>query len=134
MTDLPEPVRPDPASRWPVMLEPEGWADYALLDSGGGEKFERYGIGAFSGMSLALPLIEGCIAWLECRRIPEPHSEAAYDTFFGEVLAAQADARVFAGGRWAMREDNAALHTLHHLGGGNFGVIGDVVQGQVKMA
>jgi hypothetical protein len=31
-----------------------------------------------------------------------------------------------------MTPDNAALHTLHHLGGGHFGVIGDVVRGQVK--
>ncbi len=96
------------------------------------DKFERYGLGAFAGTMPALPLIEGCVAWLECRRIPEPHIEQAYDTFFGEVIAAQADARVFVDGRWAMTEDNAALHTLHHLGGGNFGVIGDVVQGQAK--
>ena len=27
----------------PVMLETEGWGDYALLDSGDGEKLERYG-------------------------------------------------------------------------------------------
>jgi flavin reductase (DIM6/NTAB) family NADH-FMN oxidoreductase RutF len=95
-------------------------------------KFARYGIGAFDGSELDLPLIDGCVAWLECRHIPEPHSEQAYDTFFGEVVAAQADARVFANGRWAMTDDNAALHTLHHLGGGHFGVIGDVVQGQGK--
>ena len=25
------------------MLETEGWADYALIDSGHGEKLERYG-------------------------------------------------------------------------------------------
>ncbi len=29
--------------RTPVMLETEGWNDYALLDSGNGEKLERYG-------------------------------------------------------------------------------------------
>ncbi len=95
-----------------------------------GDKFARYGIGVFDGPALALPLVEGCVGWLECRHIPEPHSEEAYDTFFGEVVAAQADARVFAGGRWAMNEHHAALHTLHHLGGGHFGVIGDVVQGR----
>ena len=31
------------ARRAPVMLETEGWRDYALLDSGNGEKLERYG-------------------------------------------------------------------------------------------
>jgi flavin reductase (DIM6/NTAB) family NADH-FMN oxidoreductase RutF len=98
------------------------------------DKFARYGIDAFAGTALALPLIEGCVAWLECRHLPEPHSEQAYDTFFGEVVAAQADARVFAGGRWALNDSNADLHTLHHLGGGHFGVVGDVVQGHVITA
>jgi 23S rRNA (cytosine1962-C5)-methyltransferase len=32
-----------PARRAPVILETEGWEDYALLDSGNGEKLERYG-------------------------------------------------------------------------------------------
>jgi 23S rRNA (cytosine1962-C5)-methyltransferase len=38
-----EPPRPAPASRALVMLETEGWSDYALLDSGRGFKLERYG-------------------------------------------------------------------------------------------
>ena len=32
-----------PARRAPVVLETAGWSDYALLDSGNGEKLERYG-------------------------------------------------------------------------------------------
>ncbi len=95
------------------------------------DKFARYGIAPFAGAALALPLIEGCVAWLECRRIAEPHSEQAYDTFFGEVVAAEADARVFAGGRWAFDDGNADLHTLHHLGGGNFGVVDATIQSHV---
>ena len=59
------------------------------------------------------------------------HSEQAYDTFFGEVVAAQADARVFVNGRWAFDDSNAALRTLHHLGGGHFGVTSNTVQGRV---
>jgi 23S rRNA (cytosine1962-C5)-methyltransferase len=31
------------ARRTPVILETEGWDDYALIDSGNGEKLERYG-------------------------------------------------------------------------------------------
>jgi hypothetical protein len=38
------------------------------------------------------------------------------------VVSAAADDRVFANGRWSFREDNADLHTLHHLGAGNFAV------------
>ena len=95
------------------------------------DKFERFGIASFAGPVLGLPLVDGCVAWMECRRLPEPHSEGAYDTFFGEVVSAEADARVFADGRWSFRADNAELHTLHHLGGGIYGVIGDVVAGSV---
>jgi flavin reductase (DIM6/NTAB) family NADH-FMN oxidoreductase RutF len=78
-----------------------------------------------------LPLVAGCVAWLECRRIPEPHAEQAYDTFFGEVVAAHADARVFSQGRWHFDADNAALHTLHHLGGGQFALPAASVQGRL---
>ena len=37
---------------------------------------------------------------------------------------AQADPRVFANGRWSFRDDNAALHTIHHLGAGQFAPAG----------
>lgn len=96
---------------------------YAVGSSSGREedKFARHGIAAARGPVLGLPVIEeGCAAWLECRLIPERHTEDAYDTCFGEVVAAAADARVFANGHWDFRADNLQLQTLHHLGGGNF--------------
>ena len=96
---------------------------YAVGTTSGrdGDKFARHGIEAAAGPVLGMPLIEqGCSAWLECRLIPEPHTEDAYDTCFAEVVAAAADARIFEHGRWSVREDNADLHTLHHLGAGNF--------------
>jgi flavin reductase (DIM6/NTAB) family NADH-FMN oxidoreductase RutF len=96
---------------------------------GGSDKFVRHGIATFEGPLLGLPLVEGCCAWLELRRIPEAHSEQAYDTVFGEVVSAQADDRVFANGRWSFRADNAEWHTLHHLGAGAFAVPSRVVQG-----
>ena len=96
---------------------------YAVGTTSGrdGDKFARHGIEAAAGPVLGVPLIEqGCSAWLECRLIPEPHTEDAYDTCFAEVVAAAADARIFERGRWSVREDNADLHTLHHLGAGKF--------------
>lgn len=93
-----------------------------------GDKFARYGVATFAGPALGLPLVEDCVAWLECRLIPEPHSEDAYDTCYGEVVSAQADDRVFSHGRWSFRDDNAALHTLHHLGGGAFAVASTALQ------
>jgi len=86
-----------------------------------GDKFARYGIAAQPGPVPGMPVIEaGCAAWLECRLIPEPHTQDAYDTCFAEVLAAAADPRIFAVGHWDFRADNKELQTIHHLGGGNF--------------
>ena len=101
------------------------------------DKFERFGLASAvrPGPVLGMPLIErGCCAWLECRLIPEPHIEQAYDTCFGEVVAAAADARVFAGGRWNFEAAPESLHTLHHLGAGHFAVAGRVVKARPASA
>ncbi len=96
-----------------------------------GDKFDRFGIASFSGPALGLPLVEGCIGWLECQVISEPHTEQAYDTFFVEVVSAQADPRVFANGHWMMDGRHPQLHTLHHLGAGLFAVAAETVQATV---
>lgn len=86
-----------------------------------GDKFARYRLEAITGPVLGVPLIEqGCAAWLECRLIPERHTEDAYDTCFAEVVAAAADPRIFANGHWRFDEHNAELQTIHHLGAGLF--------------
>lgn len=85
------------------------------------DKFARHGLAPRTGPVLGMPLLEaGCAAWLECRLIPEPHTEDAYDTCFGEVVAAAADPRIFVNGHWSFDAGNAELQTIHHLGGGNF--------------
>ncbi|MFZ4651759.1 MAG: flavin reductase family protein [Rubrivivax sp.] len=105
------------------------------LPADGPDKFTRHGLVARPGPVLGVPVVEeGCCAWLECRLIPEPHTEAAYDTCFAEVVSAAADPRVFAHGRWYFGEDNVALHTLHHLGAGKFAVAGAVVQARAARA
>ena len=104
---------------------------YAVGSASGrdGDKFARHGIAVRTGPVLGLPLLEaGCAAWLECRLIPERHTEDAYDTCFAEVVAAAADPRIFTAGRWSFREDNAALHSIHHLGAGLFVCGGAAVQ------
>ena len=101
---------------------------YAVGSTSGreGDKFARHGIVATAGAVLGVPLIEaGCVAWLECRLIREPHTEQAYDTCFAEVVAAAADERIFARGHWSVRDDNQSLHTIHHLGGGHFASAGN---------
>ena len=104
---------------------------YAVGSASGREfdKFTRHSIAARAGDATGVPLLEdGCSAWLECRLIPEPHTEQAYDTCFAEVVAAAADVRIFAQGRWSFRDDNTDLHTLHHLGAGQFVRAGQPIQ------
>ncbi|WP_248764751.1 flavin reductase family protein [Pseudomonas protegens] len=99
------------------------------LSQGGSDKFAAYGLQAFAGEQLAAPLLEGCVAWLECRLLPEPHNHLQYDLFLGEVIAAQADTRVFSEGRWHF-DGHDRLRTLHHVAGGHFLTIGDAVDGR----
>lgn len=104
---------------------------YTLGSESGAEadKFELHGLEADAGPVLGLPLLRGCVAHLECRLLPESHVQEAYDCFFGEVVSAQADERIFNNGHWlAPTEANADLHTLHHLGAGLFGIAAEAVQ------
>jgi len=73
------------------------------------------------------PMPVGCVAWLACRRLPEPAIEQAYDLFVAQVTAAWSDPRAYSEGRWhfAGGED---LRTLHHVAGGHYLVPGDWVR------
>lgn len=94
------------------------------------DKFKAYNLSTFAGEVVEAPLLEGCVAWLECRLMPEPHNQNQYDLFIGEVVAAWADERVFSDGRWHF-DGHDELRTLHHVAGGHFLVIGGNVDGKV---
>ncbi len=88
------------------------------------DKFNCYGIPVVRGPVLGLPLVEEkCLAWMECRLLPATSAQEKYDTLFGEVVSAAADARVFVEGRWQFDDDK--LNTLHHLGAGTLLVVPD---------
>lgn len=74
-------------------------------------------------------LVAGCVGWLACRLLPEPHNQSAYDLFIGQVTHAWADERAFANGKYRpLAEVPEALRTLHHLGAGRFVVPGQELQ------
>ena len=89
-----------------------------------GDKFSHFGLSTFPATKIDVPLLEGCVGWLECRVIPEPHNQKTYDLFIGEVVAAWADSRVFSDGHWHFTE-NDDLRTIHYIAGGNFMSIGE---------
>jgi len=92
-------------------------------------KLSRHGVELFTAPGSDVPLVAGCVGWLVCKWIPEPHNEQTYDLFIGEVVAAWADERVFSGGRWHFETAPDELRTIHHVAGGQFYAIGEPVQG-----
>lgn len=104
------------------------YAAGSLSGASHGDKFADCGLDRFHAQRIDAPLVEGCVAWLECRVIAEPHHQQAYDLFVAEVVAAQADERVFRGGRWHFDAAADELRTLHHQAGGAFFVSGATVQ------
>ncbi len=101
-------------------------SDSALAVPG---KLARHGVKTFGAPGHeALPLVEGCVAWLACRLVPEPHNQTAYDLFIGEVVGAWADERVFRAGRWHFDGAPEQLRTLHYVAGGQFYATGASLQ------
>lgn len=82
------------------------------------DKFSEMGIATLPGSIVAAPLVEGCLGWLECRVIPEPHVQQRYDLFIGEIVAAWADPRGFKNGHWVFQEGGP--RSIHYVAGGNF--------------
>jgi len=95
-----------------------------LLGKEADNKFEAFDLPTFSASKIAAPLVTGCVAWLECKLIAEPHIQDTYDLFLAEVVAAHADERVFSDGHWHFDGHNE-LRTIHHVAGGNFMAIGE---------
>lgn len=96
------------------------------------DKFADYGVQALDEPAAGSPLVAGCVAWLDCVRLPQPEQEARFDLFLGQVTGAWADARVFSAGRWHFETAPAGLRTLHHVAGGHFLAIGAPVEAPVE--
>lgn len=98
-----------------------------LLGKEADNKFEAFNLPTLAASKIEAPLLEGCVAWLECRVIPEPHIQSTYDLYLAEVVAAWADDRVFSDGHWNF-DGHDELRTLHHIAGGNFFTTGASLQ------
>lgn len=96
------------------------------------DKFAALGVGAIPASRVQAPLIDGCVAWLECKVIPEPNNEKRYDLFLGEVVAAWADPRAFKDGRWVFESED--LKTIHYIAGGNFFATGEAFEATTPLA
>lgn len=90
------------------------------------DKFRVHDIGEFPGEQISAPLLAGCVGWLECRVIPEPHVQSTYDLFLGEVVAAWADPAAFSDGHW--NSDQGGKRSIHYIAGGHFFETGDAFE------
>ncbi|WP_043594278.1 flavin reductase family protein [Chromobacterium haemolyticum] len=90
------------------------------------DKFAHSGLSRLPSLRVGAPRVDGCIAYLECRVISKPENESRYDLFIGEVVAAEADAEVFADGHW--RFDDDAKRSLHYIAGGAFFATGEAFE------
>ena len=50
------------------------------------DKFSQSGLSVEPASIVGAPLVGGCVAWLECKVIPEAHNEQRYDLFLAEVV------------------------------------------------
>jgi flavin reductase (DIM6/NTAB) family NADH-FMN oxidoreductase RutF len=89
------------------------------------DKFVHSSLSTFPAGMIDAPLVEGCVAWLECRVLPRPDNQQRHDLFIAEVVAAHADDQVFREGRWHFDDDD--LRTLHYFGGGSFALTGEML-------
>jgi flavin reductase (DIM6/NTAB) family NADH-FMN oxidoreductase RutF len=94
------------------------------------DKFAQFGLETFSALEIEVPLLKGCVAWLECKLLREPHNQNIYDLFIAEVVAAYADERVFSDGHWHF-EGNDDLRTIHHIAGGAFFATGTALKSTI---
>jgi flavin reductase (DIM6/NTAB) family NADH-FMN oxidoreductase RutF len=86
------------------------------------DKFSAFRLETFPGRCIPVPMLGGCIAWLECRVMPDDSQR--HDLMIGEVLAAYADSAVYSNNRWNFG-DNPDSRTCHYVGGGMFFATGE---------
>ena len=74
------------------------------------------------------PLVEGCVAQMDCRVLPTTaHVAGPHDLILAEVVQAWADPRVFSNGHWHFEDAPPELRSLHHVAGGHFYATGEPV-------
>lgn len=88
------------------------------------DKFAAFQLETFKGHEIDVPMLAGCVTWMECKVIPD--ASQRHDLFIGEVVAAYADSRVYSDHRWHF--DDPDLRTCHYVAGGTFFATGEAFE------
>lgn len=89
------------------------------------DKFSDFSIPYTLGTAVKAPLVDGCLAWLECRVIKDP-ALASYDLVACEVIKATAQDFYFKDNNIVISSD-LNQSCIHHAGDDNFYTMGKLV-------
>ena len=87
-------------------------------------KLESSGLSLFSPLSIDAPLIEGCLAWIECT-LQDVIRLGDHSLFVGNVVKVQADDEAYAQ-QWLLKDREHSPLTF--IGGTRYAVIGDPIE------
>lgn len=83
-------------------------------------KIEAAGLETFSGMRIDAPLIDGCLAWIECG-LQDVIAVGDHTLFVGRVVRVQALDEAYAG-QWLLKD--SAFSPLTYIGGATYASVG----------
>ena len=91
------------------------------------DKFELTKLPTFKALRVDAPLIEGCVAYIECGLVDALRT-GDHVFLVGQVLAASADAEAF-DGTWLLEDDDEK--PLHHLGANRYALLGQRMEARI---
>lgn len=75
------------------------------------DKFRKFGIETANAKKVSVPIVKGCVGYLECKLWKTVEAGECY-VFFGRIVSAYADGKYFRKGKWS---EDAKIP--FHLGG-----------------
>ncbi len=95
----------------------------------GNNKLEAAGLALFRGLRVEAPLIEDCLAWIECG-LEDVQRFGDHTLFVARVVAAQALDVAYAG---AWKLEQREFSPLVYLGGPRYAVLGDPLEASFEV-
>lgn len=91
-------------------------------------KLELSKLATFKASKVDAPLIENCIAWVECG-LEDAFTIGDHTLFVGRVLVAQADEEAF-GETWKL--EDVDYRPLHYLGGKEYAILRESTEAELR--
>ncbi|GIW18612.1 MAG: hypothetical protein KatS3mg064_1769 [Tepidiforma sp.] len=92
-------------------------------------KLEAAGLETFRPLLIDAPLIEGCLAWIECL-VEDAIKIGDHTLFVADPVKVQADDEAYAG-RWLLQSREKS--PLTYIGGRHYAVIGDLLEAAITV-